>query len=145
MDARLKISFERKHTDVCSLDGMLDFVRKGKLSNHMTWIPAFNKEETRMIIEYIRDRNADENDSYNIYITKKPIFYTIYGYQEDGILYSDNFIKNYQGINDYLYLENKTLANLCVSYANEYIPNYCAISKAKTTEFLNTLIKDYLS
>jgi hypothetical protein len=108
----------------------------------MGWLPAFSKDEVRLILEYARDRNSDENDTYNLYITDMPILeskYHIFIYDDKGILFYNAIPQLVQTSNS-ICIENHSLANLFSEYAETHIPAYHALSKEKATEYINSLI-----
>jgi hypothetical protein len=145
-DARQRASFLHQHTDIVCRDGLLKFIETGRLYHDYEWSPPFNKEELRYIFEYVRDRNMDENDSYNLYITEKPILengYHIFIYKNMGVLFYSATPPRVHTSNS-MCIESHWLANLFTEYAESYIPAYLALSKEETTAYLNHLIDKYL-
>jgi len=133
-------------TDICSKAGLLELAQTGRNHGFFKWIPSLNKNEIRRTLEYIRDRNIDDNDSYTLYITEKPIFIEnyIYGYRGTGIIFELN--KEYDRVNfsNSFYIENKSIADLFFRYVEDYFPSNYAVSKEDATAYINSLIEKYL-
>jgi hypothetical protein len=146
-ETRQRYSFTHQHIDIYSKEGLLKFAQTGLLYNNLDWLPPFGKEEIRLILEYIRDRNMDDNDKFNLYITDKPILvneYHIFIYNNTGVLFYSNIPQIVQ-VSNSICIENNWLANLFSEYAQTYIPANHAISKKETTTYLNGLIDLYLN
>jgi hypothetical protein len=146
-DARQRASYFHQHTDVVCREGLLKFVETGRIYCDYNWSPPFNKEELLYILKYVRDRNMDENDSYNLYITEKPILgngYHIFVYKDMGVLFYSATPPRVHTSNS-MCVESHWLANLFTEYAESYIPAHQALSKEETTAYLNSLIDKYLN
>ena len=143
LGARIQTSYECKQTAVASKSGMLEFAQTGRLSDHLVWLPSFDKAEIRCCLEYIRDRNQDENDPYKLYITKKEILnngYIFVGYKNAGVFIEFSKAAYTVSPTQNLYIKNKMFADVIYDYVETHIPESHAITKDETTEYLNWLI-----
>jgi hypothetical protein len=137
-----------RHIDVKSKAGLLEFAKTGQLCDQVSWIPLYDKEERRIILEHIRDRNTDENDSYTLYITEMPMLsndHHVFSYKDKGIVIRDSPRNTRPRLLNDIYIENKSLAALFFEYAETYIPANHALSKEETTAYLNSLIEEHLT
>ena len=144
---RCDSSHKQPQTAICSKSGLIEFVKTGRRCDHIKWLPAYSKDELRLIIENIRDRNEDESDAFNFYVTDKPILenrYIIYVYKDAGIAIQYNQEKERSKTNNYLFLGCEVLAGVFYEYMNSYIPAAHTVSKQETTDFLNSLLDKYL-
>lgn len=109
-------------------------------------MPSFNREETRMILEYIRDRNMDPNDPYTLYITENNLFNNglIVGiFQGKGIIVEYTQQTRQEVVNNVL-IESPELNQVFIDYIENHISKSRALSNMAATEFLNELIEKYL-
>jgi hypothetical protein len=146
-ETRQRSSFVHRHIDISSKEGFLRFVQTGLLYNDMDWLPPFGREEIRSILEYVRDRNIDEKDTYRLHITELPILENeqyIFIYNNTGVLFYSN-IPPFVQVSNSTCIENQWLASLFREYAETYIPANHALSKDETTAYLNSLIAMYLN
>ena len=107
----------------------------------------FTKDEVKEILEYIRDRNLNPNDSYKLYITNEPIL-------KDGsdIVISEDYAilitfvptNDFKNVCQNILIKNSSLAKMFVNYIESYIPAKC-LSDKETTFFINNLISTYLT
>ena len=143
LERRIAASHLNQRIDVHSMDGLIELVKTGCLSDHFTFLPPFNNQEVRLIFEYVRDRNRDPNDSYTLLITKEKILqdgHIISAYENIGVLieYDQNDYK--QGIASNLFIKNKILTDIFVDYARNHVPDNHALGVEEATDFLNSLI-----
>jgi len=142
---RIKLTYRNKHTDVYCKDGLLEMVQTGKIADHMEGMPPFSPEELRSILEYIRDRNLDPNDSYEFYLTEKNIFdngLVIVIYKGKGIIV-EYTKENRQKTANNVFIESSELNQIFIDYIENHIPKFHALSKEDATEFINSLINKY--
>ena len=143
---RIEYTYNHEQIDVYSRSGMLEFVRTGKLTDHLERLVAFNHNEIRLVIEHIRRRNNDPNDAYKVYIT------------EDELPRKDLIIlvlKNYGILIEYVYphdkkdlwkmllIQSNRLASIFCDYIENHIPVSLAMSKDKADSFLQELIDGF--
>lgn len=139
---RIEASYQNRHIDVYSLEGLRNFAKTGRLSDHLAVLPSIKPEERRICLEYIRDRNNDPNDSYRLYITEQEILkngYIFSAYQDTGVLIEYNREDYCHSMNKNLFLKNKTIASIFFDYVENQIPLH-ALSKRDATAALDELI-----
>jgi len=132
---------------VCSKEGLLNMARTGYATGHTEFMAPYTKEEMRAMFENARDRNADEKDAYNLYITEKPILNNnsfIFGYKGESIIFQFGQNSSIVNLNNNLCIINKELGNLFYEYAANYFPKNHALTKKEATAFLDSLIDDCL-
>lgn len=132
--------------DVCTMDGMRQFAESGNLSDHVDFIPPFDKTERRMVLESMIKRSSDPEDKYKLYLLScnyaDPDMLMV-AYKDSGVL-----IENINPIHTtsempHCFVENAGLANAFISYAEREIPNKYAVSQVEAVEFLQSLIDEY--
>jgi len=147
VNTRYLASYAMPATDICSMDGLTEMARTGYAIDHMVYMLPYDKKELRIIFETARDRNADENDHYNLYITRKPILKDnsiIFGYKGESIIFQFDQNSAIVNLDNNLYIKNKAFSELFYEYATGYFPQNHVLSKAETTAFLNSLIDKYM-
>lgn len=143
LEQRIASSYSNKHIDVYSLDGLTEFAETGRITDHLNFLPSFDKEERRIILEYIRERYTDPNDSFTLYVTKEKIFengYIILAYEDVGVLIEYNQEDYRQGICSNLFIKNKMLADVISDYVKNHIPDNHALTTEETVNFIDQLI-----
>jgi hypothetical protein len=99
IEQRIATTYTNRRVNVHSMDGLRKLTATGRLSDHFTFMPSFNKEELRTILEHARDRNSDPKDSYTLFITKGKILpdgHIFFAFENTGILLEydqDNYRK----------------------------------------------------
>ncbi len=139
-------SRDHVQTDVCTMEGMLKFARTGNLSDHVDFIPPFDRTERRMVLESMIKRASDPEDKYKLYILKNNYAdpdMLVVAYKDSGVL-----IENINPIHTtsempHCFVENAGLANAFISYGEREIPGRYAISQEETVAFLQSLIDEY--
>jgi len=143
LEKRIAATYTNCRINVHSMDGLVDLVKTGRLSDHLTFMPAFNKQELRVILEYIRDRNSDPNDSYTLCITKDTILangHIILVFENIGVLIEYSQDDYRQGICSNLFIRNSMLTAILSDYVRNHVPNNHALNLEEATAFLDTLI-----
>ena len=144
LEQRRATTYTNHRINVHSQDGLGELVKTGRLSDHLAFMPPFAKQELRNIIEYIRDRNNDPNDSYTLLITKEKILedgHIILVFENVGLLIEYSKDDYVQGICSNVFIRNKMLATILSDYVKNHIPGNHALSPEETTAFLNSLIE----
>jgi len=145
--ARCGYSYGQPQTCVSSKEGLLEFVQTGRRCDHLKWVPPYTKREMRAIIENVRDRNLDETNDFNFYLTDKPILenrYILEVYHGTGVAIQYNQKRERTRSHNYLFLSHELLEEVFFNYMNDYLPSTHCVSLEETTEYLNYLIKEYL-
>jgi len=147
LKTRVATSYSKAQSAVCSKSGLKAFAQTGRLTDHAAWLPAFNKDEIRMCLEYIRDRNRDKKDPFALYVTEKDILnngYLFCACKGDGLFIEYNDEKQNIYPNKNLYIKNKLIADVICDYVNNHIPVCRAMNGDDTAEYINRLIADCL-
>ena len=140
---RIENSLKHKQIDVCSKAGLREFVATGKLTDHVEFLPAFNRDEVRRVIEYIRSRNNDPDNKYYLYVTEDelPIRDLVIIIKKDfSILIEYIYPESIEGLWKMLHIKSKRFASIFCDYIENYIPINRALSKEETDRFLQELI-----
>jgi len=140
---RRATTYHHRRINVHSMDGLRELAVTGRLTDHLAFMPSFNKQELRAIFEYVRDRNSDPKDSYTLFITREKVlvnWYIIFAFENIGALIEHNQESYAQGICAGLFVRNKMLAAILSDYMRNHIPDKHALSREEATAFLNTLI-----
>lgn len=144
MKKRLEFTFLHKQIDVYSKNGMLDFVETGKVSDHLEYLPALNKEELKMTLSYLSDRNNNPKDDYTLYITEKDfvrdelVIFVIMNY---CVVIEYVLPRREEGLWKLLVIPSKRLASIFCDYIENHIPVSYAMNKDKTDTFMKELME----
>lgn len=145
LQKREEDSYKKQDIDIFSVSGLTEFAQTGKLSDHMSFLPSFGKDERRKVLQHIRNRNKDPKDGYTLLITRKNIFkngYIMVAYENIGVVIEYNQEEYQQGILSNLLIKNKALSDIVSDYAKNHFPDNHALSKEETTAFLDSLIEE---
>jgi len=143
--ARTAITYTQKRKDIFCVSGLRRFVKTGKIIDHLNQLPAFNKEEVRLALEYLRDRNNDENDPYEMYVSQKQFAHDdlLLMISKSGSImveYNQDHYSN--GLYDNIHLDSSALSEILIDYIdNHFIPNH-TMPKEEVTAFINELINE---
>jgi len=143
LEKRIAASYKNHHIDVNSLDGLSQFARTGRTTDHFDFLPSFSKEERRTVLEYIKKRSIDLNDKYQLFLTRKAMLekgYIIVTIEGIGIIIEYDQDDYRQGICSNLFIRNKMLADIFSDYIKNHIPNNHVLTTEETTAFLDSLI-----
>ncbi len=146
LSERERHSKDHMQIDVCTMDGLQKFAETGNLSDHVDFIPPFDKEERRIVLESMIKRASDPEDKYKLYVLKQSYAdpdMLVVAYRDSGVL-----IENINPIHStsempHCFVENAGLANAFVSYAEREIPSKYSIPNEDALEFLQKLIEEY--
>ena len=144
---RVDASFARTQTVSCSKSGLLEFSQTGRLTDHLNWLPSFDKNEIKICLEYLRDRNKDEHDSFRLYVTREDILkngYILCVCKDDGLFIEYNQEAYRISPNKNLYIKNKIIADVVYDYAESHIPSSHSLTREETTNYINELIETHL-
>jgi len=143
LEKRIAASYENYHIDVNSLDGLSQFAKTGRTTDHFDFLPSFNKEERRTVLEYIKKRSIDTNDKYQLFLTRQALLengYIIVTIEGIGIIIEYDQDDYRQGICSNLFIRNKMLADVFSDYIKNHIPENHVLNTDETTAFLDSLI-----
>jgi len=93
LGVRIDASFARTQIVVCSKSGLLEFAQTGRLTDHLNWLPSFNKGEIKTCLENLWDRNKDEHDSFRLCVTRGDILkngYILCACKDNGLFIEYN-------------------------------------------------------
>lgn len=143
LEKRIATTYINCRMNVHSMDGLTELARTGRLSDHFAFMPSFNKQELRTILEYVRDRNSDPNDSYTLFITKEKILangHIMLVFEHTGVMIEYSEDDYLRGVCSNLFIRNSMLASIFTDYVKNHVPNNHALSLDEATAFLNSLI-----
>jgi len=143
---RIEATFSNRHLDVYMKNGLIDFAKTGRLSDHLPFLPTLNKQEIKDTLIYLKRRNNDEDDSYKMYIVNEGIESSCawIANPSGGILceYLYDKLSNEDCIYNF-YIRNSALSKVFINFMANYIPEKMAISKDENNAFIDFLIKEY--
>lgn len=140
---RLNCTYVGKQIDVYSKVGLLEFHQTGKLTDHLEYLPAFDKEETAMILSYINDRDRNLKDDYKLYITEKELTQkdlVIIAAKNFGIAIEYICPTYEEGLWKMFVIQSKRLAEIFCDYIENHIPINYALKKDNADEFMKSLL-----
>ena len=144
LKGRIKIAQVGRRTDIYSKQGMLEFAATGKLTDHVPFLPTFNREEINKIIEHILDRSNETKDKYTLYITEDDFSHNDFifsVYKDFGIIVEYIFPPHTEGLWKMILIQNERLASIFFDYFDNHIPLNKALDKKQTENFLKSLIE----
>lgn len=143
---RIDLTFTTAHTDVYSVDGLTEFAKTGKITDHLRGMPAFTKEERKAILENLRDRNLDKKDSYRMFLTERPILENglifIIG-KGKGILVQQIQERYRSGVYHNIFVNNQDLETVFIDYIENHLIRNHTMSTEEATQAINLLITRY--
>lgn len=138
----------RAQTDICTQDGLRRFAENRALSDHVNFIPAFDKTEMKMIFTSMIEKLLDTSNKYTLYILKRNYAHfnvLISVYKNHGLLI-ENIDPNISTIDmSDCFIEHAGVATAFASFAETEIPAKYALSQDETVKFLQGLIDEYCS
>jgi len=144
LERRAQASVAHRHIDVCSVAGLEELARTGRLSDHIDFLPSFNEAERAAIFERARKRNNDEHDSYTLYVVRDDMLpggHIAIVLEGIGVMMEYNPEDYQRGLLSNLLIENKAVAEIFSDYVRNHIPDTRALSKEETDAFLTSLIE----
>ena len=142
LEKRISSSYANKHIDVYSKDGLAEFAKTGRISDHLKGLPPFDKEEIREILICIRDRNLDPDDPYTLCLVDnlqhRYYFVIIKGY---GLFIECDQHLTSNGVFESLCVRNRNLLEVFCDYIENHLPVNHALSVKETTAFIDDLIE----
>lgn len=143
---REKNSVFHTQTDVCTIEGLRRFAETGNLSDHVDFIPPFDKTERRMILESMIKKLSDPNDKYKLYVLNRnyanPDMLMVV-YKDSGVLIENINPSHTTSEMHHCFIEHAGLANAFASFAESEIPSKYAVTQEDAVKFLQSLINDY--
>jgi len=142
LEKRIGSSYTNKHIDVYSKEGLAEFAKTGRISDHLTALPPFDKEEIRDILVSIRDRNLDPDDPYTLCLVDRLqhryYFVIIKGH---GLFIECDQQLSGKGVYESLYVRNRNLLEVFCDYIENHLPVNHALTVKETTAFIDELIE----
>ncbi len=146
LNLRNSFSYKNVQHDIFTRKGLEDFAKTGKLSDHLDDLPAFNKKEIKDILEHIKKRDIDKKDKYEFFIVKDNLYnedLIFIIFKEHGILIEYNSEKYKFKNFPHCLIEQKTLCNIFLDFADNYVPEMLSMQKNDAYEYIDYLISKY--
>jgi len=144
LENRVGSSYKNRHIDVYSKEGLVEFAKTGRISDHLKVLPAFDKEEVKEILIYIRDRNRDPEDSYKLCLVNvlqhSYYFVAIKGH---SLLIECDQQTVEDGAYVLLHVHNRNLLEVCCDYIENHLPANHVLPLEDTTAFIDELISKF--
>ena len=143
MDARVGASHERNQVDIFTSKGLEEFVETGRLTDHLSGLPAFNKEEIGRILSNIKKRHLDKSDKYKFYIVKEGYNnedFVLTVFKDYGFMVEYNHPNKIADNHPYCLLKNKSMGDLFYEFTKTYIPTIGSMSEKNAMKFIDDLI-----
>jgi len=144
LDRRERNSHANRHTDVCSVKGLTDLARTGRLSDHLNFLPPFSPSERRTIFSNVQARFNDPDDPYTLYVTRDDVFpsgYLAFAIEGVGLILQYDEDSNRRGDCNNLFIANAALAEIFSDFATNHIPQARALTREDTNALLTSLIE----
>ena len=135
--ARHNIAYKEGNWDVYTAGGLRDFAEKGVLSDHIEWLPPFDKNERVIILKSIRDHLINKPKGYNLLVTDKDIKNAYSSISDTGLLLK--FDKDSDACENVV-IENKMVADLIFDYVKNHISAYHAMPDEEAIALFDDLI-----
>jgi len=137
-------SYKNRHVDVYSKEGLEEFAKTGRISDHMGALPPFDKEEVREILMCIRDRNRDPKDPYTLYVVDKLQYrYYFVVIKGHGLFIECDQHLVEKGSYIFLHVCNHSLLEVFCDYIENHLPVNHVLPAAEITAFIGGLIEKY--
>jgi len=135
-------TFVNKQLDIYTKSGMSLFASTGTLTDHLEFLPAFNKEEVKEILESIKARDLDPKDPFNFAILKESFSdpSLCFLVEKNGALLVEKYIDSYT---PFCMIKKANLSGLFIDFAYNYVPAMLAISRKEAHDFIDDLIERY--
>ena len=133
-----------KQIDVYSKQGLTELAATGRLTDHLKFLPPFNQEERRVILEHLRKRSDDPKDNFQLCITEAAlvnrdlVFMVLKDY---GVVIEYSYPEDDVGLWRLLLLQSEKIASIFYDYVENHIPTNHAMDKDKADSFLQELIE----
>jgi len=143
LKGRIDFSMASKQTDVYSKQGMIEFAETGKLTDHLAFLPAFNRDEIKKSLEHIKCRSNETGSDYSLYITEDGLArndFIIHAVKDFGITIEYVFPDQKEGLWRMVSIQNTRLASIFFDYSENHIPLNKAMGKNEADSFMQSLI-----
>ena len=137
LEARYNTAYKEGNWDVYTANGLRDFAEKGMLADHIDWMPAFDKNERKIILKSIRERLVKKPKGFNLLVTEKDIINTFSATADTGLLLK--FDKN-GDLCQNIFVENKMVADLVFDYVKNHLSAYHAMPEEDAIALFDELI-----
>lgn len=137
-----KSTYMKKHLDIYTKPGMIRFASTGLMSDHLEFVPAFNKAEIKALLQFIKARDKNPKDPFNFLILKEPYaeYNLCFGVENNYCL----LIEKYSDSNTpFCIIEHKQLSTIFTDFAYNYVPAMMSIPQKEAHEFIDDLIEKY--
>ena len=144
MAKRYENSTVSKQIDVYSRHGLLELAETGRLTDHLKYLPPFNNEERRMILEHLGKRSDDAKDVFQLCVTENAlvirdlVFLVLKDY---GVVIEYSYPQDDVGLWRLLLLQSEKIASIFCDYVENHIPVNRAMVKDKADVFLRELFE----
>ena len=133
-----------KQIDVYSKQGLIELAETGRLTDHLKYLPPFNQEERRLILEHLRKRSDDPKDNFQLCITENALVnrnLTFLVLKDYGVAIEYSYPEDDVGLWRLLLLQSEKIASIFYDYVENHIPVNHAMGKDKADSFLWELIE----
>ncbi|MDR1560018.1 MAG: hypothetical protein LBS84_10045 [Clostridiales bacterium] len=141
---RYELTRSIRRLNIFSAKGLRDFTLTGRLSDHISDLPLFSKEEVLWILRDIYNRNLDPNDGYRFYISRAEIFNDWYALEATsaGRINVEALYSKF-GLNPgYVSLEYKPLTELLFKYVENWLIPYYTMSEPEMMNYMTKLMEE---
>jgi len=143
METRNKASYLHTQVDIMTRAGLTKFAYTGLLLDHFAELPPFTKEEVKEILQHIIDRDSDPVDPYRFHILKEDYnndTLTIIAASNRGLVIEYAIQHRPAHVLPYCIIEHKEASNVFIDFADNYVPNFLALSQEEAHAFIKSLI-----
>ena len=135
-------TYANKQLDIYTKSGMAEFAHSGLIKDYLEFLPAFNKDEVKRILESIKARDKDPKDPFNFLILKGS-----YADEQLTLFAGDNscllFEKYFNSHTPFCIIDHEKLSSIFTDFAHNYVPAMMSIPQNEAYDYIDYLIKKY--
>jgi len=132
-------------TDVYSREGLVSFAQTGRLTDHIEQLPDFNRDEKRMVLEYLYKCSNEQGNNYTLYITESEMpckDFILAAIKDFGLLIGYIYPELREGLWKMVTVKSSRLASIFSDYLENHIPVNHAMDKEKANSLLRDLLDE---
>ena len=135
-------TYINKQLDVYTKTGMAEFASSGLIKDHLEFLPAFNKEEVKAILESIKSRDQDPTDPFHFVILKGDYANEKLSLSAEGnhCLLFEKYVDSHT---PFCIIHHEKLSSIFTDFAYSYIPAMMSIPQHEAYDYIDYLIEKY--
>jgi len=143
MEKRYQLGFQRKHYNIFSREGMMQFARKGTLAEFVSDI-TYDVKQRKDTLQTLIRRLEDPTDQVEVFVSERNFASGLSILASRGYGVQVDFVHPQRPDNQFnIVLHNPMIASLFFRYFSEYLPYKHLYSREKTKRFLQSLLESF--